>query len=181
MRAARIVLPVLLVGAALWAFGAADVSARLAGADPAWIAAGVAFLLAQTAAMALRWRLAARCLGLGFPAGWAVREYMIGQLVNATVPGGVVGDGARAVRSRPRGGSGPDGLKRAAQAVVIERAMGQVGLAVVAAGGLGWAAVAPGGIAVPGGAWAAAAVATLAAVAWVRVGRPAAFMAGRYQ
>ena len=123
----------------LWAFDSADVGARLKSAQPAWIGIAVVALLGQTVLMALRWQLVAGSLGLDFSTGWALREYLVAQIVNLTVPGGVVGDGARAVRSK----AGKDGLKRALQAVMLERLAGQVGLLVVGAAGLAWAAMEP--------------------------------------
>jgi uncharacterized membrane protein YbhN (UPF0104 family) len=140
-RALRLILPVLLIGLCLWSFEAAEIGARLAAADPGWIAAAVVALLTQTALMAVRWRLFARCLGIAMPLRWALREYLTGQALNATLPGGVLGDAARAVRSR----AGPSGLKRAAQAVAIERAAGQAGLAAVMAAGLMAALILPDG------------------------------------
>ncbi|TFL18374.1 lysylphosphatidylglycerol synthase transmembrane domain-containing protein [Jannaschia formosa] len=158
MRAAlRLLLPVLLIGLCLWAFEAAEIGTRLAAADPVWIAAAVLLLLGQTVLMALRWRLVARCLGIGMPLGWALREYLASQALNATLPGGVLGDAARAVRTR----AGPAGLKGAAQAVVVERAAGQVGLAAVLAIGL---AVATASGALPG-MWLAALAAGLVTLA----------------
>ncbi|TDL81657.1 flippase-like domain-containing protein [Palleronia sediminis] len=143
--ALRILIGLVLLGLLLWAFGSADIGARLRSAEPTWMVAAIACLLAQTALMAWRWQLVGRCLGLHFSLGWALREYLVAQIVNLTVPGGMVGDGARAVRSR----AGEQGLKRAAQAVVLERAAGQVGLLVVGAAGLGWAVLSPHGLSLP--------------------------------
>ncbi|SPJ25771.1 hypothetical protein PAA8504_03622 [Palleronia abyssalis] len=138
-RWVRLAGSALLIALFVWVFGSADVASRLRGISAGWVAVGVGFLLAQTVVMAMRWRLVARCLDIGFPLGWAIREYLISQFVNTTLPGGVVGDGARAVRSKV----GPGGLKRAALVVVCERALGQAGLIVVGVGGLIWAAIAP--------------------------------------
>lgn len=137
-RGLRFAVPVLLVGLLLWAFGTGDIAARLTQADPVWVIVAVACLWAQTVLMALRWRLVAGSLGLRFGAGWAIREYLTGQVVNLTVPGGVLGDAGRAVRSRDA-----TGWKPAAQAVVVERAAGQAGLLVVGVAGALWVAVIP--------------------------------------
>lgn len=139
---ARLAGPVLLAGLFLWSLSSDEILSRLRGADWRWLAACVALLLMQTVLMALRWRLLARALGLGFSIPWAVREYLVAQLVNTTLPGGVLGDGARAVRSQ----AAESGLKRAAQAVVLERAMGQIGLLAVFVAGLVWALLAPSGL-----------------------------------
>lgn len=139
-RALRLAWAAALIALFVWAFGSAHVAGRLKEANPEWIALAVTCLLAQTVAMALRWRLVAQCLDIRFPVGWAIREYLVSQLANTTLPGGVVGDGARAVRSQV----GPGGLKRAAQAVLFERAFGQVGLLAVGIAGLTSAIAAPG-------------------------------------
>ena len=137
--AVRLAVPTLLVGGLIWAFGTADIGARLARAEAGWVALAVGMLWGQTVLMALRWRLVARCLGLRFGAIRAIREYFLGQVVNLTVPGGVLGDAARALRSR-----GETGWKPAAQAVVVERAAGQAGLLAVGIAGLALMLAAPG-------------------------------------
>lgn len=104
--------------------------ARLMAADPLWLAIAFAALHGQTVLSALRWRLTAGALGMPMGRGHAVREYYMAQAVNQTLPGGILGDAARAVRAR-----GQAGLPRAAGAVVLERLAGQG--ALVAALGLG--------------------------------------------
>ena len=93
------------------------------GADPAWLLAAVLALNAQTALSAMRWRLTARGLGQTITLGRAIREYYLSQIVNQSLPGGVLGDAGRAVRARHEAG-----LKRAGQAVVFERLAGQLAL-----------------------------------------------------
>ncbi|MBD3766253.1 MAG: flippase-like domain-containing protein, partial [Rhodobacterales bacterium] len=69
---------------------------RLAGADPGWLLAGLAALTLQTVLSALRWRLTAAQFGIRLGAAEALREYYLAQIVNQLLPGGVVGDAARA-------------------------------------------------------------------------------------
>lgn len=133
----RILLSVCLIGLFIWIIGSADVATRLREARLGWVAAAIACLVAQTVLMALRWRQVALALDLSFSRRWAIAEYFVAQLINYTLPGGVAGDGARAVRSR----KGEDGLKRAAQAVIVERTFGQLGLLVVLVAGVAWALV----------------------------------------
>lgn len=166
MRWARPLAGLALLAACLWLLDARAVAARLAGAEPLWLAAGVAALWAQTALMALRWRLVARCLGTEMTAAWAIREYLASQLANAALPGGVLGDAARAVRARTEAG----GIRGAAQAVMVERAAGQAGLAAVAGIGLAASILVPGGYAPPPGlaVWMAAGLAALTILlAWL--------------
>lgn len=118
--------------------------AALASADPWWMLAAVLALTLHTLLAAERWRLTADALGLPLTRRLAVREYYLAQLVNSTVPGGVVGDAGRAVRSR-----GPAGLAVAAQAVVVERFAGQVALLATMAIAVTTVVVVPGGLTPP--------------------------------
>ncbi len=77
---------------------------------------------------ATRWLLLARALGAPLTFTAAVSEYFRSELVNQVVPGGVVGDVDRARRH------GSDvGLLRAARAVFLERATGQLVLVAATA------------------------------------------------
>lgn len=98
----------------------------LLGADLRWIAASALVLTVQTVLSALRWQLTARQLGISINPANAVREYYLAQFVNQALPGGVIGDAGRAVRSRQQAG-----LASAAEAVVFERLAGQIGLLAV--------------------------------------------------
>jgi uncharacterized membrane protein YbhN (UPF0104 family) len=168
-RALRVALPVAVL-AALWhlADGPAVLD-RLARSDPRWLLAALAATSLQTLLSALRWRLTASRLGQHLPVGRAVGEYYLAQLVNQTLPGGVLGDAARAVRARQ------DSLVTAAQAVVIERMAGQAALLAVTMTGFALALVLPGGI-----DWPRGAIGTLLAVGSIVLGAvTAARIAGR--
>jgi uncharacterized membrane protein YbhN (UPF0104 family) len=89
---------------------------------------------------ALRWQLTARQLGIALGTWQAIREYYLSQVVNQTLPGGMIGDAGRAVRSRSQAG-----LMAAGQAVVFERLAGQIAMFAT----LGVAFVST--LAVPGG------------------------------
>jgi glycosyltransferase 2 family protein len=145
-RALRLAMAALLL-AALW--GMADgpgALARIMVADAWWLVAALMALHAQTVLSGLRWRITANGLGLGLTTGRAVREYYVAQLVNQTLPGGVLGDAARAARSREGAGLGP-----AAAAVAIERMAGQVAMAAALGVGLCMSYVRPGGLIWPPG------------------------------
>ena len=131
--------------ALLWqvADGGAALEA-LATANPVWMLAAVLALTLHTLLAAERWRLTAGALGLPLTRRLAVREYYLAQLVNSTVPGGVVGDAGRAVRSR-----GPAGLAVAAQAVVVERFAGQVALLATMTTAVAAVVLVPGGLELP--------------------------------
>ena len=110
----------------------------LKGADPGWLLAAVGALTVQTILSAQRWRITAAQLGITIPPGAAVREYYLAQIVNQSLPGGMIGDAGRAVRAR-----GEAGLLISGQAVVFERMVGQIGLLAVLVIGLTIAALVP--------------------------------------
>lgn len=125
LRAAQAVVAVGLLALA-WRLAGPDAIGMLATADPRWLTLAGALLLAHTVFAALRWRVTAAPWGIDLTRRQAITEYFLAQLVNTTVPGGVVGDAGRAARSRHHAGLGP-----AAGAVVIERTIGQLSLVVV--------------------------------------------------
>jgi uncharacterized membrane protein YbhN (UPF0104 family) len=112
----------------------------LAAADWRWLGLALLALSLQLILSALRWRLTARQLGIGLSARRAIGEYYLSQVVNQSLPGGMIGDAGRAVRSRREAG-----LLAAGEAVVFERLAGQIALFAV----LGVAFVAT--LAIPGG------------------------------
>lgn len=145
MRVLRWGVTVLLLGLLLWVVDWRAVRGVLARAEPGWMVLAAVLLVVQTAVSALRWRLVAARLGQRIAMGHALREYFLAQAVNMAVPGGVMGDAARAVRARAE-----VGLERAGMAVVLERAAGQVALVAVTATAVLAVTLVPGGMAVPG-------------------------------
>lgn len=139
--ALRVAAPVVVLATVWWLVDGADALARLSSASPAWIVLALIAANLQIVLSALRWRLTASQLGLGIGAATAVEEYYLAQWINQTVPGGVLGDAARAARLR-----GAAGLARSAQSVVIERMAGQIALVVVTLAALAVALAVPGGI-----------------------------------
>jgi uncharacterized membrane protein YbhN (UPF0104 family) len=123
----------VLVGLSALLWQAADGRAaleQLRRADLHWLFAAVVLLSVQTVLSAQRWRVTAAQLGLKIAPYSALKEYYLAQVVNQSLPGGVLGDAGRALRSR-----GQAGLAVAAQAVVFERVAGQLGLLTVLAFG----------------------------------------------
>ncbi|TDW15624.1 lysylphosphatidylglycerol synthase transmembrane domain-containing protein [Kribbella kalugense] len=84
------------------------------------IAAALAITSLTTLCCAWRWRLIAGGLGVELPLRTAVAAYYRSQFLNATLPGGVVGDVHRAVRHGREVGD----LGRSLRAVAWERASG---------------------------------------------------------
>lgn len=115
----------------------------LAAADWRWVALAFVALNFQTVLSALRWRLTARQLNLALGKGLAIREYYFAQAVNQLLPGGMIGDAGRALRTR-----GQSGLMASGQAVIFERLSGQIAMfltlaiafliTLVLPGGLDW-------------------------------------------
>ncbi|MGO4909279.1 YbhN family protein [Pseudorhodobacter sp. W20_MBD10_FR17] len=108
--------------------------ARLQDADWRWLLAAAIAVNMQTVLSAWRWCVTAGALGQRIGMAQAVGEYYLSQLINQTVPGGVLGDAARAVRARHSAD-----MLRSGQAVVIERFAGQLAMAAVLLPALVWA------------------------------------------
>lgn len=117
----------------------------LSQANIAWVLAAIGVLSLQIVLSALRWRITAGQLGIALDRQSAIREYYLSQIINQTLPGGVLGDAGRAVRARSQAG-----LLASSQAVVLERLAGQVGLLVVLTGASVVTVAVPGGLAWPG-------------------------------
>ena len=79
---------------------------RLRGAHLGWLGAALGALTVLTLLMAWRWQMAAHALSIPLGYGRAVSEYYIAQLLNLVLPGGMVGDAARAARLKAPGASG---------------------------------------------------------------------------
>lgn len=138
----RLAPPVVLIGF-LWSL--ADGPAALALlADADWLLLALAFFAVnlQTLASAWRWHRVAARLGQVIAPRQAVAEYYLSQLVNQSLPGGVLGDAARAVRARHEAGIGV-----AARAVIIERLAGQIAMFSLLGIGALWSILSPGGLA----------------------------------
>jgi uncharacterized membrane protein YbhN (UPF0104 family) len=124
-----------VVGAAVlavvvWRLGTGVFVDGLRRIDGPALLAAVGIGVVTTALSAWRWQLVARGLGIRLPYGPAIADYYRALFLNAALPGGVLGDVHRAVR---HGRSSGD-LGRGVRAVVLERAAGQVVLAVAGAG-----------------------------------------------
>lgn len=128
LRLAVAVLLVLLVWQVIDGPAAA---ALLVDADPLLLLLALLLLSGQIVLSALRWSMTARALDHPLPWRTALAEYHLGMLLNLTLPGGVLGDAGRALRTRDDGG-----IALAAKTVIIERLSGQVMLALFLGAGL---------------------------------------------
>ena len=152
--ALRVLVPLLPLGLIWHHLDGAAALGLLAGADLGLIVLALVLLHVQIVASALRWRVTAAQLGQPLGRRQALAEYYLAALANIALPGGVLGDAGRAVRAR-----GAVGVRASAQAVVIERLMGQILLfAVLVPGLMLWA--------LPGRGPVLAGVAAVALASW---------------
>lgn len=147
-RTLNITVSVLVLALVVWWADAGAVIGHLRGASWGWLTVAGLSLTAVTFLMAKRWQIVARTVDLEIIYPRALGEYYIAQLVNLVLPGGVVGDVARAVRLRQAGD-----LTRAAQSVAADRIFGQAMMCAALGCGLFIALLIPGGIAWPAVAW----------------------------
>ncbi len=137
---ARLALGVaVLVGLLCW-LGTGPFLAGLRLIDAPALAAALAIGVLTTVCAAWRWSLVAGGLGVRLPLREAVAHCYRAIFLNATLPGGILGDVHRAVRH----GRDVGDVGRGIRAVVWERMAGQVVLVAVAAVLL-FASGAPGG------------------------------------
>lgn len=80
-----------LLAAVVALAGPGRVLDTIRGADPRWLAVGLAANVAANVFSALRWCELARWFGMRAPRGWSVVTYFHGVAVNALLPGAVVG------------------------------------------------------------------------------------------
>lgn len=135
----KVACSIIFLVALLWFVDVRSVWARLQAADMTWIALALVAITAATLSMARRWQIVAQSFGIDLSYARAVREYYLAQLVNLAVPGGVVGDVTRAVRTRDA-----VDLKRSAQSVIVERLVGQIYLLGLMFGGFVFILLMPG-------------------------------------
>lgn len=119
---AQVLVGVLVLAALALHFGAAPFLAALRSIDIYTVAGAVVAVAFGTVCVAYRWRLVAA--GLGVPLGptRSVGDYYVSLLLNATLPGGVLGDVHRGLRH----GFDEHQYARCLRAVAWERVLGQV-------------------------------------------------------
>lgn len=127
-RSLRWVVGVGVLAVVLWRTGTGPFVDGVRSLDLDTLTLGAAIAVPTTVACAWRWHLVARGLGVGIGFGAAVASCYRAQFLNATLPGGILGDAHRGVRhGRDAGDAG-----RGVRAVVWERLAGQVVQAVIA-------------------------------------------------
>ncbi|GAB3260153.1 lysylphosphatidylglycerol synthase transmembrane domain-containing protein [Nocardioides dilutus] len=114
----RLLAGVAILGALAVRLGSEPVLAGLRATSVPALVVALVVTAGTTWCCARRWRLVAACLGDRLPEGAAYRSYYRSQLVNATLPLGVVGDVDR-------------GIRHGLRAVVWERGLGQLAQAAL--------------------------------------------------
>nr|WP_270891556.1 lysylphosphatidylglycerol synthase transmembrane domain-containing protein [Streptomyces sp. DHE17-7] len=117
---------VLVLGVLLWRTGTGPLLGGLRRIDGPALLAALGIGLVTTVCSAWRWSLVARGLRIRLPLAPAVADYYRALFLNAALPGGILGDVHRAVRH----GQSTGDLGRGVRSVVLERAAGQLTLAV---------------------------------------------------
>ncbi len=120
--AARLLGGVLILVAVIWRVGPDPLLDGVRGLGPGTLLASLALGAATTVCQAWRWRVVAAALGDDLPLPAATAACYRSQFLNSTLPGGVLGDVHRGVRSGIDAGD----LGRGLRAVAWERVAGQV-------------------------------------------------------
>lgn len=118
------------MAAALWALDRRAVLSVLREADLAWALVAAGCCVVVLLLMAGRWCFTARRLGVPLMFRDAFAEYIVGSLLNQTLPGGVAGDVGRVVRLRG-GATAGWSTRSVLRSVVLERVSGNVALLLV--------------------------------------------------
>jgi uncharacterized membrane protein YbhN (UPF0104 family) len=123
----RLGVPIVVLAVLVQHLGTEPFARAVDRITPTSVLLAVLVTAATTWCAAARWAWVARRLGLGLGLRRAVAAYYRSQLLNQTLPGGVLGDVERAALH----GHEQAALGGAARAVVWERVLGQVGLIVL--------------------------------------------------
>lgn len=119
---ARLIGGAAIIGVLVWRLGAEPFVAGLRSTSTEALAAAIAITGVTTLCCARRWSLLSARLGVTVPLPAAVTAYYRSQFLNATLPGGILGDVHRAVRH----GRDVGDLGGSARSVAAERGAGQI-------------------------------------------------------
>ncbi len=122
---ATVLLSLVLVFASVRLAGSGQVLDRIRALDTRWVLVSFALAVLQLALLGLRWSKVAASLGVEL--GWlrATNEYALSVLVNQVLPTGFAGDGLRGLRQTQRSNHG---ARLSFEALVLDRASGQLAL-----------------------------------------------------
>ena len=83
---------VLVLAALVWRFGSDPFASAWRLTTPGSVVAALLLTAVATVASAWRWRVVSRALGTPLSVGGSIAAYYRSQLLNATLPGGVLGE-----------------------------------------------------------------------------------------
>ena len=143
---ARVGTSVGILGALAWVLDPRAILGRVGDLRAEWVAIALVLAVVQVMVSAGRWAFTAARLGVALDGRTAIREYYLATFLNQVLPGGILGDVSRAWRhgrapevssSVPANavlasGTRPSFDARAAHAVILERASGQLVMTAVA-------------------------------------------------
>jgi uncharacterized protein (TIRG00374 family) len=136
---ARAAVTVALLAAVAARLDVAALAGKAARADPRWIAAAFAVVLAAVALSAWKWGLVLAARGRPLPWPALFRHYLVGLFFNNVLPGAVGGDAVRAWEAARDAGDAPE----AVASVLTERLVAGAALGVTALLGLPFVAATP--------------------------------------
>jgi uncharacterized membrane protein YbhN (UPF0104 family) len=132
----RVAATVAILAGLAWSLDMKAMVTAFGNADAVSIFCALALVQVQIVLSAWRWRLVAERLGLHLTLGLAIGEYYIASLLNLILPGGVPGDVLRAVRLRLARGAAAPAWRPVVRSIALERAAGQMALAILMVAGL---------------------------------------------
>ena len=127
---ARLLGGAAILAALIWRQGAGPFVDGVERTSPEALLVALAVTAGTTLCCAWRWSLVAHRLGVAVPVRTAVAAYYRSQFLNATLPGGIIGDVHRGVSHGRETGAMGRGLR----SVAWDRAIGQAVQAVLALG-----------------------------------------------
>lgn len=164
----RLAFTLALLGVLAWHLDTAQLLNRLDDLSPGWVLLAVLIGIPQVVLSAWRWRMTAHQVGIALRWPTAIREYYLATFLNQVLPGGVMGDAARAWRHGNAPAQADAALSStsgpAIRAVIIERASGQLALLLVAVTAVGVSPALRHGLVGWGNTHAVAGLATLLAI-----------------
>ena len=106
----KLLATVLIIGFLIQRLGWGSIVDTIRGADPKWIAAGIAIFLISCLLGVVQWRLLLTNRGLDLPFARAFKLYFVGMFFNNFIMGGIVGDAVKVASIRSQDGKGKIGF-----------------------------------------------------------------------
>jgi len=108
--AAKIITTALIIAVLIRKLGWETIVGTVSGANPLWLAAGLAVFLISGGLGVVQWQLLLNNRGLTLSGSRAFKLYFVGMFFNNFIMGGIVGDAVKVASIRSRDGSGKAGF-----------------------------------------------------------------------